>query len=53
MAKPDSTFLFPITDHAGQITTIMAATLDEIFLGKTEPAQALSKANQDVNELFQ
>lgn len=47
------TFLFPITDFGGEISTIMTETMDSIGLGQTDAASALAKANDEVNELFQ
>ncbi|GEM46168.1 ABC transporter substrate-binding protein [Deinococcus cellulosilyticus] len=47
-----STFLFPITDNASQINSIMTTALENVFLGKTPAAEALKEANQKVNALF-
>lgn len=46
------TFLFPITDHASEINTIMGETMDRIALGQEEAATALAAANEEVNALF-
>ncbi|MBF6596101.1 MAG: sugar ABC transporter substrate-binding protein [Thermaceae bacterium] len=46
------TFLFPISDNASQITSIMTAAMDSVFLGKATAAQALKDANVQVNALF-
>jgi len=51
--EKDGTFLFPITDHAAEITSIMQESFDGIFLGKVSAADALKAANQKVNALFQ
>ena len=46
-----TTFLFPITDHASQITTIMQPAVDAVFTGKAK-ADTLTAANTQVNALF-
>lgn len=46
------TFLFPITDFGGEITTIMEEAMDSIGLGLTDAATALASANAEVNRLF-
>ncbi len=48
----DGTFLFPITDFAAEINSIMAAALDAVLLGQQSAEAALTRANQDVNALF-
>lgn len=46
------TFLFPIADNASEISSIMQATMDNIFLGKAAAAVALKDANDKVNATF-
>ncbi len=46
-----TTFLFPITDHASQITAIMQPAVDAVFTGKAK-ADSLTAANAQVNALF-
>jgi len=46
------TFLFPIADNASEISSIMTAAMDSIFLGKATAAQALKEANAKVNATF-
>jgi len=46
-----TTFLFPITDHASQITGIMQPAVDAVFAGKAG-ADSLTAANEQVNALF-
>lgn len=46
------TFLFPITENAPQITNIMKPTLQSIFTGQAQAADALKAANDQVNALF-
>jgi multiple sugar transport system substrate-binding protein len=46
------TFLFPITDYGGEITTIMTETMDSIGLGQIDAATGLQNANEEVNSLF-
>ena len=47
------TFLFPITDFGGEISTIMQETTDAIALGVIDAETALEEANSEVNELFE
>ncbi|RME45936.1 MAG: sugar ABC transporter substrate-binding protein [Chloroflexi bacterium] len=51
--EPNGTFLFPVTDHASEISSIMQETMQAIFLGQTSAAEALTQANAEVNALFQ
>ena len=51
--EKNGTFLFPITDHASQINSIMQEAFDSIFLGKATAADALPVANHKVDALFQ
>lgn len=46
------TFLFPVTDNASEITSVMTEIMQSIFLGTMEPADALPAANEEVNSLF-
>jgi multiple sugar transport system substrate-binding protein len=48
----NTTFLFPITDNAGEIGNIMQVALDKIFLGEADAASVLKEANTKVNALF-
>lgn len=50
--EPDGTFLFPITDFAGEITTIMDEAIESIGLGIVEPTEILPAANDEINSLF-
>lgn len=47
-----ATFLFPITDNASEIGSIMTSAMDSIFLGKATAANALKDANAKVNAVF-
>jgi multiple sugar transport system substrate-binding protein len=49
---PGATFLFPIADKASEVSSIMQAAMDSIFLGKTTAVNALREANAKVNALF-
>ncbi len=50
---PNGTFLFPVADHASEITTIMTQTEEKIYLGETtDVGAALTAANDEVNALF-
>ncbi|MCS6827036.1 MAG: sugar ABC transporter substrate-binding protein [Caldilinea sp.] len=51
--EPGGTFLFPITDHASEITAIMSPVMQSIFLGQVDAATALPQANAQINALFQ
>jgi multiple sugar transport system substrate-binding protein len=46
-----TTFLYPITDHASQITGIMTPAMDNVLTGKAPP-ESLTEANNQVNQLF-
>ncbi|MBK8024397.1 MAG: sugar ABC transporter substrate-binding protein [Chloroflexi bacterium] len=46
------TFLFPIADYAGEITTIMNEAMDAISLGLSKAADVLPAANAEINDLF-
>ena len=46
-----TTFLFPITDYASQITNIMQPAVDAVFTGQAD-ADSLDAANEQVNALF-
>jgi len=49
--KDGTTFLFPITDHASQVTNIMQPAVDAVMTGKAKP-DSLTAANKQVNQLF-
>jgi multiple sugar transport system substrate-binding protein len=46
-----TTFLYPITDYASQITGIMTPAMDDVLTGK-KPPESLTEANNPVNQLF-
>ncbi len=46
------TFLFPIADYAGEISTIMNEAMDAIGLGISKAADVLPAANAEINDLF-
>ncbi|MGA2614540.1 MAG: sugar ABC transporter substrate-binding protein [Spirochaetia bacterium] len=50
--EKNGTFLFPITDNASEINSIMQQTFDSIFLGQATAADALKAANAKVNATF-
>ncbi len=50
--QENGTFLFPIADHASEYTSIMTAAMQSIALGEQSAEEALSDANEDVNDLF-
>jgi multiple sugar transport system substrate-binding protein len=47
------TFLFPVTDHASEISAIMKPVMDSILLNQAKAADILTAANAEVNALFQ
>ncbi|WP_243707897.1 sugar ABC transporter substrate-binding protein, partial [Micromonospora sp. KC606] len=49
--KDQTTFLFPITDHAAQIEAIMKPAMDAVMNGSA-PVSSLTQANEQVNALF-
>ncbi len=49
--KDGTTFLFPITDNASQVTNIMQPAVDAVMTGKAK-ADSLTAANEQVNQLF-
>lgn len=51
--ETDGTFLFPVTDHASEISGIMKPVMDSILLNQAKAADALPAANTEVNALFQ
>jgi multiple sugar transport system substrate-binding protein len=51
---PNGTFLFPVADHAAEITTIMNQAEEKVNLGEaTDIAATYKQANDEVNALFQ
>jgi multiple sugar transport system substrate-binding protein len=52
-AEENGTFLFPIADFAGEISTIMTEAMDSIGLGESAAADVLPAANEEINALFQ
>ncbi|MBZ0284406.1 MAG: sugar ABC transporter substrate-binding protein [Anaerolineae bacterium] len=51
--EENGTFLFPIADFAGEISTIMGEAMDSIGLGQAKAADVLPAANEEINALFQ
>lgn len=49
--KDRTTVLFPITDHASEIDSIMKAAMDAVISGE-QPVSSLSVVNERVNALF-
>jgi multiple sugar transport system substrate-binding protein len=49
--KQQTTFLFPVTSNAADITALMAPTMDSIYIG-SEPASTLTGLNDQINQLF-
>lgn len=51
--EPDGTFLFPVTDNASEVTSIMTEVMDAIALGQVKAADALPTADAEVDALFE
>ena len=51
--EKDGTFLFPVTDHASEISGIMTPVMHSIMLNQAKAADVLPAANTEVNALFQ
>jgi multiple sugar transport system substrate-binding protein len=51
-AKPETTFPYPIADHASEVMSIMKTAMDNIFLGKVQAKSELARANVEVNAVF-
>jgi multiple sugar transport system substrate-binding protein len=51
--EPDGTFLLPISMHGTEISQIVQDALQGVALGTTDPETALTRANAEVNELFE
>jgi multiple sugar transport system substrate-binding protein len=49
--EQDTTFLFPVTSNAADITALMNPVMDSIYIG-TEPASSLTGLNDQLNRLF-
>jgi multiple sugar transport system substrate-binding protein len=49
---PEGTFLFPVTEHASEIVSIMEPVMDSIMLGQAQAADVLPEADQRVDALF-
>lgn len=48
-----TTFTYPITDNASEVSAIMDPTMDEIMTFGAEPDEAFDRANDEVNALFE
>lgn len=52
VAKPETTFSYPISDRGGEIKAILDSAISKILLDQGEPAAILKSANDEVNALF-
>lgn len=52
VAKPETTFPYPVTDHGNEISAIAKSALDKVMLGQGDTAQIMKKANDEINGLF-
>jgi len=48
-----TTFPFPVSHHSADITAIMKPLFDSISPSRAEPDAALTRANNQINALFQ
>jgi multiple sugar transport system substrate-binding protein len=46
-----TTFLFPVTTNAADITALMAPRMDAVYIGSS-PVASLTKLNSQLNDLF-
>jgi multiple sugar transport system substrate-binding protein len=51
-AAPGGTFFLPITDHGNEVSQIVQDSIQSVVLGQAQPADALKKANDQVNGLL-
>ncbi|GAA0908964.1 sugar ABC transporter substrate-binding protein [Virgisporangium aurantiacum] len=51
-AAPGGTFFLPITDHGNEVSQIVQDAIQSVVLGQAPAADALKKANTQVNALF-
>ncbi|WP_238011709.1 sugar ABC transporter substrate-binding protein [Dactylosporangium sp. AC04546] len=51
-AAPGGTFFLPISDHGNEVSQIVQDAIQSVVLGQAAPADALKKANDQVNALF-
>ncbi len=49
--KDKTTFLFPVTSNAADITALMQPAMDSVFIGSA-PVSSLVKVNDQLNQLF-
>ena len=52
LAKPETTFPWPMTDYGAEISTIVKGALDQVMLNQGDPAEILKSANDEVSNLF-
>jgi len=50
--KEKTTFLFPVTTNAADVTALVQPQLDAVYIG-SEPVSSLTTLNQQLNDLFQ
>ena len=49
--EDESTFLFPITDKASQIDSLITPALEKVYSGKAD-TKVIVEANERINALF-
>ena len=50
--KEKTTFLFPVTTNAADITALMRPRLDAVYIG-SEPVSSMTGLNDQLNALFE
>ena len=49
--KDKTTFLFPVTFNAADVTALMNPAIDSVYIGQ-QPASSLTSLNDQLNDLF-
>lgn len=52
LATPETTFPFPISDRASEISAILTTAIENVLLGKGDPAAILKEANDQANGML-
>lgn len=52
VAKPETTFPYPISDYASEISAVLTTAIENVLLDKGDPATILKDANTQVNGMF-
>ena len=52
LAKPETTFPYPMTDYGNEIAATFKAALQQVMLGDGDPVEILKSANEEANSHF-